>query len=670
MTVPTLAEVANPVAMGYGVRLGQNLFQLAYADGVGLRVQAAPPEQSQRIIENPEDVAQEFGLVWSRADFGGGEGLWRAHRTDGSRLDASRYWTSENLDVSPPRVSVDARVPSELQLSRDFEQVIGTDGDTYAGPMIVTSDDRIFAVDTSPVNDEIVELTSLDATNPVATVVHTAAGTTFGTIGSIASGDPNRFLASEGRNDSGLLSGAVLYNLNGGVSGSWSTHRSANNTSFGVFFAGGRMLYSEVTSSQSVLKEILTPGTPADDVIIDTGPGNQGVSAVIDAGTAILAAWADGTIRAYQSVDGKLTVVAESDLPLRDERESVSSMVAIGDLMLIGTGVVVDALNSGAIGRLWLASLSGVIPTDYQLLKVWGEPHETTTTDFVPASMVKARNSIWIAGRHGMPITSAPQRALWRYDLTTGGLSHWSYVVNDPNSTADSMRVGSSGGRLWVSIDAFGLYREISDYVAQGEIHLPLVDHFSGDDKTWVGFKAEIEMAGVGSEVTIFWTTDPGALGSPASSQWILGKTFTVSDTGQTLYQILDPVSGVNPQSRYLALRVLVKAQTDRADTPRVRWVSTVSYPTQNDVIVEVPILISDVVRRPNRRPLRVLGHGNDVWTSLKTLEGSSVELEVYRPSEKVRGLVMSVTAPQRAQTNRGSQLEFAVVTVRGRRYT
>ena len=83
-------------------------------------------------------------------------------------------------------------------------------------------------------------------------------------------------------------------------------------------------------------------------------------------------------------------------------------------------------------------------------------------------------------------------------------------------------------------------------------------------------------------------------------------------------------------------------------------------------VVVTVPINLSDQVERPNRKAFRVTNLGEVIYQTLKDKEGDSVTLQVFEPSEIIRGVVESVQYPISERSELGSVTQFCLLRVRG----
>ncbi|HEY7821592.1 MAG TPA: hypothetical protein VIG24_02100, partial [Acidimicrobiia bacterium] len=98
MPLPTLSAIENPRKWGYGLALNDILFRTAVGPGRGINIQTAPLEAPRvNTTSSPEEAAAEFGLIFARSRFDGGEGLFRAH-VEGAA--ANRFWDSRNVSVA------------------------------------------------------------------------------------------------------------------------------------------------------------------------------------------------------------------------------------------------------------------------------------------------------------------------------------------------------------------------------------------------------------------------------------------------------------------------------------------------------------------------------------------------------------------------------------------
>ena len=85
-----------------------------------------------------------------------------------------------------------------------------------------------------------------------------------------------------------------------------------------------------------------------------------------------------------------------------------------------------------------------------------------------------------------------------------------------------------------------------------------------------------------------------------------------------------------------------------------------------NDLVVDMPINISDQVERPFRKAIRINGQGDLVYQALRNKEGKNVQLEIFRPDTLLRGIIENVSSPIEEISPRGSVTMYCLVRFRG----
>ena len=98
--LPSPSNTAQPQAQGFEANLDDLFLRFAVGPGRQMNINTAPLQaQAIQTSETPEDFQQEFGQIYSRTNFSGGEGLDKAHRREGTPNDFSRFWDSKGIDV-------------------------------------------------------------------------------------------------------------------------------------------------------------------------------------------------------------------------------------------------------------------------------------------------------------------------------------------------------------------------------------------------------------------------------------------------------------------------------------------------------------------------------------------------------------------------------------------
>jgi hypothetical protein len=119
--------------------------------------------------------------------------------------------------------------------------------------------------------------------------------------------------------------------------------------------------------------------------------------------------------------------------------------------------------------------------------------------------------------------------------------------------------------------------------------------------------------------------------------------------------------------SRYLVGKITLKT-SNTSNTPKVKSVQFRALARPELVVARIPINISDRVNRPNRKPIKVKGLGDALYNALRDKEGDAVTLEIFDPNEIIRGVVESISYPVQSNTEIGSVVQYAILTVRGTR--
>jgi hypothetical protein len=343
-----------------------------------------------------------------------------------------------------------------------------------------------------------------------------------------------------------------------------------------------------------------------------------------------LAAATNGFVYSF-SVDDNADLVIVGQTLLKDE---------VPRAMTARSNIVWILATQGQELRLWQGEVVNGVIQNLSLLREWfgcGCGVLTATRDRVYAAVAEPDSTY-----------------LWRLELSTGGLSRGQKL-----GTNRALGLLVIGGLVYASTRLQNVWRETDQLVSEGWIMSPLADFFRAEEKSWVTAWADV-IVQAGESVELFFTTEREALFDDQSPSWFPVRSYLSSSEGNEI--------GIgNVVSRSLALMVRLFPSNSNT-SPRVRSVSTRSYPGKGDVQIQLPIDVGDQIERPGKRPLRVNGWGSQVMAALREREGSAVLCEVYRTGDRVRGLIESVATPVRTVTPRGTVTQVALVTVRGRR--
>lgn len=610
MTLPTIHNTTNPRARGFDAQLDNLLLRLSVAPDRQVKITSAE-SQAQRVqtSESPEEFVSEFGDVYARSDFTGGSGLDVAHRRNNGANAASRYWDSYGVKVVDPEPGV----RRELGLLEDTEEELALSADPvellYAGGVLYAS----------------------DGTDVRRTSDPTAASPTWATDDPTAGVSDVLSLAALGSTVYAAFGASGLYKRESGV---WSNVYT--DDADGVWSVKGRLVVSDgvdLWEEDGTARPLITNQLKilaAGDMWVD----------VADGGSAILAAATDGYIYAFAAdTNGDLALVGQT----RFEQETPTAVGA-------AQGIVFIATTSGAdVGRLWRAELADGVLQSGQVIREWDGA--------APHRIVGDRENVYT-----VVSDSTTESHCWRYSVVTGGMHRWWIYTVD--AAADAHGLALIGGRMFAGLSGQGVHRTLTTYRDTGWLITPLGDFFTAEDKAWVTATAEVGAVPSGGLVQVYWTGDPAAIHDDASAAWV--KVLeTTSIAGGV---IATPI--VNRISRYAAGLVRLTASSDNTAAPAVRSVGFRAYPEQPDIVLDLPVNVSDVVEAPGRRRARVRGRGSELYAELAAREGRPCLLQLHRPSETVRGVVQRVATPQAALSRRGAQTLFSLVTVRGRRTT
>lgn len=614
MPLPTTSTVPRPQAQGYNLRIGTTLYQLSVGPGRQVDIQNAPLEAPRvNFVENAQDLGPDFGQVFSRSDFSGGEGLDIAHQRDADPRSFSRYWDSRNVDVSPPRPGQ----PTRIRLLHDTSQRRSSAGvhrlARIGTTLYMTEADTVVRW-----ADPIAGAPTVEDPTPSEGVL---------TVNGLAALGDELYAA--------VGSGGIHQRSNVGVWSHWSDLTPGDQ----VWSVKGRVLAAAGV-------ELYEARAAAGSLLLHTLANGESWTDVVDAGGAILASATDGYIYSFTEEQGELLLKGQTLL----EGETPYSLGVVQGVVFIGSGQTTTA--GGKIGRLWRASVVGVRLRDAQLIRTWGDG--TATLDHTPRHITGSRDSAWTA-----VLEDGTETHVWRYYLETAAMTR-NLVFGASGISQGLERIDD---RLLVAIDGSGLWVENTTFAATGWLIGPFADFFQDAPKPWIGARLETDAlpGGGGEQVQLLYSTVKDAILDDGDGSWTVA--ITIASGQQTTEQVLAGVT-----SRGLGAQVKLTAGTAGATTPDVYAYAFRAYPAGEDVIVSVPVNVSDQIERPGRQRIRLRGWGEQVWADLKAKEGDQAEIEVYRPSEKIRGIILSVSTPITGYTKRGSPTLYSNVAVRGRR--
>ena len=611
--LPSPANTNAPESQGFEANLDDLFLRFAVGPGRQLNINTAPLQaQAIQTSETPEDFQQEFGQIFSRTDFAGGSGLDKAHRRNAGENDFQRFWDSKGIDVfSGKQVGQEYKVSllhdtSELSSSTNTNLYM----EEMSGSIFFADSDVLKRIDTP--------------TATSITVVSETAPSAGNAITGLAVLGTQLYIVANG----------VIYKRTG--ASTYTTHNS-HKTFSKIWSMKGRIVASDTAGDLYQVTDSSNPTT------MKTLPTGTEWTDLTDGGAVVLGAASDGYIYSFTDESSSLTLKGQTFI----EGEVPNAIDAAQGFIFYGT---YQNTASGKIGRLYRAEITNAnnlyVLVNAQLIKQWGDG--STTLNQAPYRIISTRDSIFVG-----IIDSASKTNLWRYYLPTGGIARdlefaESGVVQSISVFAD---------RLFATVSGGGLYRESTNYVSTGYVITPLADFFTSEKKQWVGAKLNTNVVSSGS-VKLFSSTIAADINSPTAATWS-EQVSIFSGTGGD-EEVMTLVDG-----RWIAGKIELNTD-DVTQSPELLSFAIRGFQLVNDLVVDMPINISDQVERPNRKRLKINGQGDLVYQALRNKEGKNVQLEIFRPDTLLRGIIENVSSPIEEISPRGSVTMFCLVRFRG----
>ena len=628
--IASTINISNPKRYGYDVRIDDILLRSAVGPGREMQIQSSDVQEGQiNVKQNPEDFTSNLGRKFSRNNFSGGQGLDTAHRVNGNPKDVTRFFDSKGVDVfhADDETAYSAKL---LHTTTTQSQSFSADNNYLAqitnGDVFVTDGTTIHKYDLSA--ESWSEISS------------STTGATHNFTGLVAVGDRMYATTANG------TSGSQLIEFTGS---SWvvRTTDQASNGLTGIHFAKGQLFISGDDGTVGYLWGITPIGQTWDSSdlteasAIVTFDNSFSITSVIDAGSVVLAASTSGDIFSIKDITGTMTLKGQTNIPF----EEVHSLAASEGIVFFGTKE-----KTKSVGRFYTAQLVTAddlyVVAQRQLIKEW----DITGVDSTPKFMFVSRDSVYCGVKE-----SGSETFLWRYYLPTAGF-------------ARNIKMGAGGfvtgitqveGKFMVVIAASDVYLETSAFESEGYILLSAADFFTAEAKQFVGAEMSTQTLASNTSTELFYSTKFEALDNPSDSSFIEAIVQTTG-TGDVEKQIAEV-------SRFIVGKVVLKT-SDGINTPKVKSVQFRALARPELVVAQIPINVSDRVERPNRKPIKVKGLGEAIYSELRTKEGASVTLEIFDPAEVIRGVVERISYPINSNVERGSVTQYAIITVRGTR--
>jgi hypothetical protein len=630
--MPRVASVVNinkPKSYGYDIRLDENFYRSAVGPERQMIVQSSDVSQGQQVNvkQNPEDFTSNLGRIYSRNNFSAGQGLDTAHRANGKPDDINRFWDSKGIDV--------------------FH---GDDETSYQIHLLFTTATQSLSF--SGTNNYVTQTTNGDVYVTDTTNIHKYNGSSWSTIAAGTSGAShnftgiaafgNGFYATTANSDN---TASQLIKFDGSSYSTLTTAQSSSGGLTGVYYVKNRLFITgndgtaEYIWEKSPFDAWNTANLADADSIVEVEPTHS-FTGVVDGGAVVLAASTDGTIYSFKLSSGVFVNQGQTKIPF----EEVHSIAATEGIIFIGTKEI--SRDVGRFYKLDLVTADNLyVLANRQLIKEWVISGINTT----PKAMFVSRDSVYLGVKE-----ATNEVNLWRYYLPTGG------IARDLQTNGNGFVEGivQSNGKFIIAVTGSDAYKETSTFESTGYLIASAADFFTAESKQFVGAEISTFALEDGTSVNLDFSTKFEALDNPDDASFTNALTQVVG-TGDIEKQI-------SQISRYIIPKIILNS--DGTNTPKVKSIQFRALARPELVVAQIPINISDRVERPGRKPVKVKGLGDALYSNLKSKEGTSTTLEIFELNEIIRGVVEKVTYPIIGKDNIGSDTSFAVITVRGTR--
>jgi|TARA_A100000172_G_C3043148_1_gene111280 hypothetical protein len=630
MPVPTGAKVPRPLAWGYEASISDGvtdlLLRMATAPGREFSITTAPLAAQQiNTAQVPEEFRAEFGQSYGRSDFSGGQGLDQAHQRNTGPNDFRRFFDSKGVNVF--RYAGEKGEQYKIEL---LHQTTLARSDAATNQVLVSGNNIIYVGDGNKVQQS------------------TDNGANFTEL------TPDSSNASRTVQDMIIYGGDLYVAMSDGTDGTirkydvstttWSDYNTVSKNYTRVFTAKDFIFGVDGTTG-NLLNVSSGSGAPA---IVKDLPDNTSWVGLTDAGAVILAAASNGYVYSIKD-DSGLTIKGQTFF----EGEELTDIIESNGIIFVGAKQKNQQTN-GFIGRLYMAELAVsdnlYVITGKQVMKEWGD--ENTTVDRGPMKFMKTREQIFMG-----VIEDANETHLWSVYLPTLGMARDLYYSS---ASKEVQGLCVANDILFFSLKDIGVVKEdVGNYVTEGYIILPAADFYTASAKQWIGARVYTNQMSGGAEVQTLFSKELEDLSNPSSSNYTTIENVQIDGTGEE-------VPLVNVISRWLVPKIVIRSGGSQTFSPYVYSYSLRAFPEPEDVIVKIPVNVSDRIERPGKSPKNIPGIGKKIFDQIQRLEGKSVTLDVFKPEETVRGIVENVTLPVSEISKQGSTMIFCFLTIRG----
>ena len=635
MPIPNTSNVDRALAWGYQAQISDGttdlLLRLAVAPGRELSLTTAPLAAQQiNTAQTPEEFRAEFGQTYARSDFTGGAGLDQAHQRNAAPNDFRRFFDSKGVDVF--KNAGEKGDAYSLCLHKETEAV-AAHASTEAIQCMVEYEDTIVLG-----RGNQVFITS----NNFESVSTYTNGVSPNTVKDMALDGSTLYVAFSDGTDSVVQQKDLADS---------STFSNYTNTVFGrvieQIFAVKNIIIS--AEADGKLYELAGTGTPT---LIKDLPSGEKWAAVEDAGAVILAASDGGYIYSIKEGNSGLELAGQTYI----ENEEIVDVLESNGIIFFSTAE--STSGGGKVGRLYRGVLSNDTNlynvSNRQLIKEFGA--DDSTLDHSPEKFYATRDQVYFG-----VIDSATETHLYSIYLPTLGYARDKYFVT---STAGKvLDIVVAKDQLFFLVAGVGLVQEASTYVQDGYLIMAAGDFFTSQPKQWVGSRLYVDTIGNNTSVQTDFSNDLNDLTTPSSTNYATIQNLEQGEGG-------DEVTIQNVVARWFIPKITLRSNDGKTHTPEVYSFAVRAFPEPEDVILRLPVNVSDKLERPGKRGKTIPGAGAKLFNTLQRLEGKSVTCKVFRPDLIVRGILENVTLPVTEIVQRGSSTVFCTIQVRGQQVT
>lgn len=628
MAFPNTTNTTRPLSFGYDVRIGTEYYRLVPNRELKREDEKLQVEQITA-PENPEDLRQSFGAIFSRSDFSGGGRLRYAHRPGSEERGKTRYWDSFGLDID-----FFEEGSSVLRTARSLNTT--STGDT-AYPQgegyrirggLEQLQGSLFAIGGSA-REKLLRIDNPTSTNP--TITGEGSGI-FDTLSTLTSDhNDTLYISAIDVNDGNRK---VFQRVGGSI-----TIFSEQDAAI-LKYVKDRLVGSVGNQFWHIKS-----GTTSVEIFRGTSP----IVDIEDAGQAILAVSKDGEFYAVTVNDaGDLELSAQSSLI----QETVNWVSIIADKILVGTG---QENFSNPKSRLYLCELTQAntleiidVIEEFKVHNPGGGGSGLIATTGGVRGITFHRGDAYFAVEADADVWD-----IYKWDGTENSIyriyRETAEVIVDINVVNGAVCYIDNGTKFVNQLP--------NSYVTDAYLITPLADFFSADEKSWVGTRLNVEgIDGNNSTATLSYTTNEAAIEDRNHVDWNLVKTYSTADTSE---------ERISARSRYLALMIEFSPDAAITEPVELNSVSARAFPGNADIGIDMIINCSDRIERPYHKSFMAEGLGYDIYDHLTDFRGQPVEIEILHKEDVYFGIVERISALL-GESRQGSHSMFARVKFRG----